>query len=87
MDATVLLDWETDRLSARDDSSLSSWRTEAMERDVSLLLPQLVAALEYSAALVEASTDGSASRLSAARGALRTTVDHFIRRRRLLLAN
>ncbi|GAB6389326.1 hypothetical protein STUTZSP0542_28650 [Stutzerimonas marianensis] len=49
MDGTVLVGWETDRVSARDDSSLSSWRNEAMERDVSLLLPQLVAALDYCA--------------------------------------
>lgn len=87
MNGTVLRGWETDQHSARDDSSSSSCGAEAMEREVSLLLPQLVAAPEYSVDLVKASTVESASRLSSAWRALRITIDRSIRRRRLLLAN
>ena len=89
MNRTVFHGWAKEHpLSARDDSPVpSSWDAEAMEWEVSLLLPQLIAAPEHSSGLVSESTYESVNRLPSAWRALRTTVGPSIRRRCLLLAN
>jgi len=89
MNRTVFHGWAKDHpLSARDDSPVpSSWSAEAMEWEVSLLLPQLIAAPEHSSGLVSESTYESVNRLPSAWRAVRTPVGPSIRRRCLLLAN
>ncbi|AOE84769.1 hypothetical protein THL1_2221 [Pseudomonas sp. TCU-HL1] len=87
MNRTAFCSWETDRLLAWDDSSMSSWGADAMEWEANLLLPQLVAALEHPDSLFEESTHESAGRLSSLWRALRTTAHHSTRLSRVLSAN
>lgn len=87
MSRTAFRSWETDQLLSRDDSPMSSRGADAMEWEANLLLPQLVAALEHPASLVEESTHESAGRLSSLWRALRTTAHHSTRLSRALSAN